>query len=61
MIDDCRLMIEGHPSFCSLHFSRLVLLSHILNIEPQNKELQNFKGITSTFDISYSIFCGSKK
>jgi hypothetical protein len=31
------------------------------NIEPQNKEPQKYVMITSTFDIHYSIFCGSLK
>ena len=32
-----------------------------LNIEQQNKELQNDEVITSIFEIPCSIFCGSKR
>jgi len=31
----------------------------VLNIEPQNKKPQNIEVITSIFEISGSIFCGS--
>ena len=50
-----------HPSFYGLHFPDLVDWPPFLNIEPQSKEPQKVKGITSTFDIPCSIFCGSKK
>jgi len=33
----------------------------VLNIEQQKKKLQNDEVITSIFEISCSIFCGSKK
>jgi hypothetical protein len=33
----------------------------VLNIEPQNKEPQNDKVVTSIFEIPCSTFCGSKR